>query len=444
MELLSQIKEKCDKVNLQTKLTTREVKYVDGTSGQRTELFIQIPFEREFKNVLVSQQNENLEAIYNSDFEKYKYLKGIEGIYSPELGVIECQIQSDDALRGPGFIFRRLSKYFKAQNIKAEAEGEEKEEEDESYNFEFPSPDENIKILIGQSSTAFSFLSGNKTESIFLRRNLRPYSTIRVEGLKFETHSQAKEGITTLANSVFFQIDLITNIPIHLALERDLQREIRLRRKVAREEINFTAPKFQYDFEAISLFWYARTATTMPLAQFQAFYQVLEFYFPQYSSKEAQERIKNLLKDPTFDRNSDKNVAKILEIVKVTAKGKAIGDERSQLRATIQSCVDLGDLNDFFNEMQERKDFFDDQKKGKSLVSQKVSFNRKDHDIRIDVSSRIYDLRCRIVHTKDDIETELLFPFSLEIANIKFDIDLVEFIARKVLIASCKPLDIKM
>jgi hypothetical protein len=138
------------------------------------------------------------------------------------------------------------------------------------------------------------------------RRQLQKFQTIRLEGLKFETHNQAKELLSTIGNSVFFQIDLITNIPVHLALDRDLQREIRFRRKVVREGVTFTAPKFQYDFEAISLYWYARTCVNMPLLQFLAFYQILEFYFPLYSSKDAQEKVKNLLKDPTFDRQAIK------------------------------------------------------------------------------------------------------------------------------------------
>lgn len=443
MTTLEQIRQKSEAAGLQAKITNRQVSLFDDGTEERTELFIQIPFERETKTVFIDHRFENLNEVLNSNFEKFKFLKGFEAIYSSELGMIECEIQSDDVLRSSGFLFRRLSRFFKPKVVKEESEGDEPEEEEENVSFEFPSPNTRMKIILGESSNAFSFLSGNKRDAVMIRRRLRPYSTIRLEGVKFETHNQAKEIITTIANSVFFQIDLITNIPVHLTLDRDLQREIRVRRKVARGDLNFTAPKFQYDQETISLYWYARTAVNMPLLQFLAFYQILEFYFPQYSSKEAQERIKNLLKDPTFDRNSDKNIAKILEIIKVTAKGKAIGDERSQIKATILSCIDLNDLNDFFGEMEDRKDFFDDQKKGKSLVSQKISFNRKDHDIRIDVANRIYDLRCRIVHTKDDSEIELLLPFSQELAHIKFDIDLAEFLARKVLIASCKPLDPK-
>jgi len=386
----------------------------------------------------------------DSSFLHFKFLKGYEAIYSSKLGIIECEMQSDDILRlGSGFLLRKLYRLFKPKkNInkyqQVLIEPDETESEEEDYTIEFPSPNKKIKIYLRESSTEFSFLCGCKRDSFMFRKKLRPFLTIRIEGLTFETHSQAKELLSNIGNSVFFQIDLLTNIPVHLSSDKDLQREIRLRRKAIEEDLKFVEPKFQYDSESISLYWYARIATNTPLLQYLAFYQVLEFYFPQYSAKEARERIKNLLKDPTFDRNSDKNVTKILDIVKSSAKGKAIGDERSQIRATILNCIDLSDLDDFFKEFEERKDFFDDSKKGKSLVKQKISFNRNDHDIRIDIASRIYELRCRIVHTKEESDVEILLPFSPDLTLIKYDIDLVEFVARKVLIAGCKPLDLNI
>ncbi|MDB4999975.1 MAG: hypothetical protein JWR76_1052 [Mucilaginibacter sp.] len=442
MTLLERIKEKSDYANLISKLSTRTIEWEDAVE-ERTELLIQIPFEREFKTLLIDPKNDSLEKILNSNFEKYKLLKGFEAIYSLELGVIECEIQSDDVLIGVDFLIRKLYRFFNNNDNNDDWESTEREDETETYRIEFPSPDIEVKIIIGESSDTFSFLSGNKRESLMFRKRLRKFQTIRLEGLKFENHNQAKELLSTIGNSVFFQIDLITNIPVHLAFDRDIQRKIRFRRKVAREGLTFTAPRFQYDFEAISLYWYARTSVNMPLLQFLAFYQVLEFYFPVYSSKDAQEKVKTLLKDPTFDKSSDKNIARILEIVKVYGKGKSFGDERSRIRATILACVDQEDLNNFFNENTARKDFFDEQKKSKSLVLQKISFIRKDHDIRLDVANRIYDLRSRVVHTKDDADMELLLPYSTDLAYIKYDIDLIEFLAKKVLIASGKPLHIK-
>ena len=250
--------------------------------------------------------------------------------------------------------------------------------------------------------------------------------------------------LTELGNSVFFQLDLIANIPVYLSLDRDLQREIRLRRRTVKKDLKFTPPKYKYDSEAISLYWYARTSKSMPLLQYLAFYQVLEFYFPQYSYMEAQQKIKNLIKDPTFDTSNDNHLARILDIVKVTSKGKSFGDERTQIKATIQQCVDANELKNFLMESEKMKDFFDIQKKSKSLVKQKISFNKSEQEILIDVSNRIYDLRCRIVHTKDENDSELLLPFSSELAHLKYDIDLIEYIARRVLIAGCRQLELKI
>jgi hypothetical protein len=50
MEILQKIKDKCDQSSLQTKLTTRQVELFDDGTEERTELFIQIPFEKENQN----------------------------------------------------------------------------------------------------------------------------------------------------------------------------------------------------------------------------------------------------------------------------------------------------------------------------------------------------------------------------------------------------------
>ena len=47
----------------------------------------------------------------------------------------------------------------------------------------------------------------------------------------------------------------------------------------------------------------------------------------------------------------------------------------------------------------------------------------------------MYEIRCRIVHTKDEDELDLLLPFSPEIKKIKYDLELIEFLARQAIIA---------
>jgi hypothetical protein len=55
------------------------------------------------------------------------------------------------------------------------------------------------------------------------------------------------------------------------------------------------------------------------------------------------------------------------------------------------------------------------------------------------VADRLYNIRCEIVHTKDDGDADAmqrLLPFTPEAEQIMHDIDLMQFIAEKVLIAS--------
>lgn len=59
--------------------------------------------------------------------------------------------------------------------------------------------------------------------------------------------------------------------------------------------------------------------------------------------------------------------------------------------------------------------------------------------MRAPVADLIYDIRCKIVHTKGENyegEVELLLPFSKEAELLFFDIQLIKYVARKVLIAA--------
>lgn len=57
------------------------------------------------------------------------------------------------------------------------------------------------------------------------------------------------------------------------------------------------------------------------------------------------------------------------------------------------------------------------------------------------MSQRIYEIRCRIVHTKaGEHDVDLLLPFSAEARILAFDLELLEFIVRTALIAGSRPL----
>ena len=60
-------------------------------------------------------------------------------------------------------------------------------------------------------------------------------------------------------------------------------------------------------------------------------------------------------------------------------------------------------------------------------------------------SERVYDIRCKVVHTKNSDgreREEMILPFTKEADLLLDDVELVRFLARRVLIASSVPLRI--
>jgi hypothetical protein len=101
-----------------------------------------------------------------------------------------------------------------------------------------------------------------------------------------------------VANSLFFQIDLLTDISITLVKEKEnrISREtqISMKSSSAKDETKLLAPKREYDDEAMAYYWYAKNTKGMTLLSFLAYYQVIEFYFPKYSALKAKNHIKGI------------------------------------------------------------------------------------------------------------------------------------------------------
>ena len=141
---------------------------------------------------------------------------------------------------------------------------------------------------------------------------------------------------------------------------------------------------------------------------------------------------------PSFNIDKDKDLNRILAVLESTSP--SITDERSQLYATLEECVDSSDLIDFFSPKKTHEFFL---KKNKEITEVIIPLNDKKADIIKSVASRVYDIRCRIVHTKDlSGSTKPLLPNSPGAENLNDDIKLLEFLAIKVIIAASIPLTI--
>ena len=114
------------------------------------------------------------------------------------------------------------------------------------------------------------------------------------------------------------------------------------------------------------------------------------------------------------------------------------GGEKDQLRNAVEQCISSQELRDFLGD-DERMRYYND------LDSQKISTVRLtagSADHRNDVALRVYEIRNRIVHTKSEHENlDPLLPLDPEVDLLRHDIEVVRFLARKVLTASARPLN---
>lgn len=360
--------------------------------------------------------DDSIVEILSIPFEKYTFLDDLEAICSYDDGTIEAGIRPVGPLVGPtSFMYSRL------------------------FGVDRGNKDFNIdtaKIVIEPIQEGFPRIEISQASQVFMRLSRsRVRFSLKLSDCHVTTHDSALALLNKVAGSVLFQLDLLTDVSMNLERERrPFAAGRRVRRKTTLPtELQY--PKTEYDSAPLSLYWYARSAAGMPLLQFLAFYQVIEFYFPIYSQSEAQRKLKAILKDPTFRGDRDTDIAKLLTTIQISRSG-AFGDERSQLRATLMECVDVAALRDFLEEDIERKDFY--LTKARNLPYHKIPLANPSADLRNDVADRVYDIRCKIVHTKSDSKdgsVELLLPFSKEAEQLFFDIELVKYLAQRVLIS---------
>jgi hypothetical protein len=248
------------------------------------------------------------------------------------------------------------------------------------------------------------------------------------------THDDALRLLETVSAAVFFELDLLYDIP--LMLDASSQRRKRLLiRKSQQDARQLKLPKSRYSEDAVSLYSYARSAQAMPLLQFLAYYQVAEFYFRQFTQGEVIQRIKQALRDPQFDLDNDRDVTRLVSLT-AGVSGKPFFSELEQLTTTISGCTDESSLRIFL----ESRPGMLEAMSGKSTIQgvQLLNTNNRNERIIDQVARRIYDIRCRIVHTKEDggrAAQPMLLPFGEEAYALHFDIDLMRFIAQRVLIA---------
>jgi hypothetical protein len=358
---------------------------------------------------------------------------------------IEAQIRTLGPFGPPaGWRLYNLPGVVKGDGRRTDEEADVTERYSDSWDLPLVADaDQGWSASIGPPSERFSiYKSGSGT--------VRTSVTLKIRDVHASRHDEALNLLERLAGAIFFEIDLGYGVSVNLARLAFINRTMRsgggekpLYRPRSLREASADPPRLprnSYPAKPLALYWYARSAANMPLLQYLASYQVLEYYFPTYYQREALDRMKQELLDPRFSPQNDADLIRLLSLA--APQGKSFGSEREQLRATIRACVSVRHLEDYFKD-PDRQGFFS----GKQVINgiNRIDVKNTSADIRDQVSDRIYDIRCRIVHAKSDSGNqypELLLPFSEEAESLVFDIELIQYLAQRILIHQAQPLHV--
>ena len=398
--------------------TKIEIIEVDEGNSEGLDSNLTLSFAKGTHHERVLLWEGELPQLLQQPFERYHFLSDYQSIVSYEDGVVEATLVTTNV-----FVQRLLLQISGAKQI-----GDLQEDGDPA-RYTFPRPMESaIEVSIGFASplhgTLVSSLDPFENDS-----NL----TIRLCNLNITNQEEASTLLERVAHSALFQIDLQHSYLLRLARNSPRRGSFRQKSK-PRSALPF--PSHRYDRDPMALYVYARGALGMPLLQFLAFYQCLEFYFPRYARQEALHALTNVLKDPRFNPHSTTDVERALNVVQRGA-GRDFGNEQSQLKATLHHCVSAEDLREFLQKDEKRKGHLE----GKSIQgAHRVAFKDVKADLHAEVAHRIYDIRCRIVHAKSSgvngREEAPLLPFSNEEDALYYDIQVVQFLAQQALIAA--------
>jgi hypothetical protein len=258
--------------------------------------------------------------------------------------------------------------------------------------------------------------------------------TLKIGGYDIARHDGALATLASMGNAFLFDLDVRYGMALQLVKRRNRLRPHR--QKPVDHAPAF--PRNEYSQEALALYQYGRSSSGLPLLQFLAYYQSLEYFFPVFAREETVNSLRAALLNPRFNPTHDGDVNRLINLAAPAVKA-GIG-ERDQLRATIRASVAASDLRSFIEASSVYQEHFCASKQTIAGAGA-IKLKGDQIDLRDQVSERLYKIRCRVVHTKQDGSgqgEELLLPSSPEVDALGPDIDMLRLIAQQALVARAK------
>lgn len=358
------------------------------------------------------------------------------GIAIPTLGYIEVLIRPNSSVPTPSSAIRSLSRMV-ADEIDIECRHVHDGGGLESLDFtEHRRGEPDVKLHLVGEKACLEVSPPSSTCHILANSGYRgrPRFSYAVkmdfgQSMKLEEIEAAAE---PLLNSLIYELDVRNGTKLRVVRWPSRVNQQRPTRTTRPNRI-VRFPETRIDPEVSVLFGFAGSASGNPPLAFLSYYQVLENFFPVAARRNALRKLELELTDPRFDRHNDKYLMRLLSV----GENAATSSESSQLKVLVEEFVRDSSLRDFFADHDWGKHF---TRNGPIRgVNDNINPENRQTSLSNQVADRVYRIRNRIVHAKDDPKfesTPALLPQSDEAEALGPDIELVRFLAYEVILSA--------
>jgi hypothetical protein len=401
-----------------------------GKGGKSTLIRVDVPAGATTRQILLFDRD--VDRFCRLPLEHLRLSGEYNALMHSDSGLIEVALEYTHSISG-----RESDQYMRVWDIsgaKQSSEGSLALQVKESSLYDCPSgwmlsveDEQGTQIQISPVSQAWADFFGDFS--------LGPVSvTLKVRHAAGAKGPRVDDLLDGVVHDFLFELDYKYAVDLRLE-RRPGARSAKVKRDLSTSEVHY--PGLSYSKEALALFTYGAGAAGFPLLQFLSYYQVLEYFFPIFSTEQVISRVRNHLKDPTWDPFNDRQLTRLIALTAPAHRGNL--SERQQLQLTIERCMSVDQLREFLQSDDMLRSHFE---RKQQVISGVKRLDTSATDLAEHVAGRIYDLRCRIVHTKDSRgvdELELLLPTGPETRALGPEIELVRRIAQAALVHAGKP-----
>ncbi|MFI5491343.1 hypothetical protein [Actinoplanes sp. NPDC051859] len=427
MEPLDIVKMRAQTATIPVDTHVVRIRSARGETDDHVFMTLDLPNGRIARQCVVTA--DSAPTVNDSDFEQWDFLGEYSAFLNRKNGNIEALIRNFSGMPLRVAMERLATQHASSpdeEKVKSVDIGSEQDGKAvDTFRVLLTDPSDKLQVEISEADPTLALFESGSPRSYSLKIKLNNVPTV----------GNALAILKELSTAIFVDLDLTHNVVFGLQITRALASNKRQKSRTSRKKVQPPRlPRLKYSAEAASLYSYGRSATGMPLLEFLAYYQVMEFFFPVYSRQELMQRVRHELLDPRFDPNNDSDLARMLNLLASTGRGGLT--ESDQLRATISRCVDEESLSHFIKDDPDMEEFLTGKQEIKGVRS--INFANRDQKLTDQVAHRLYQIRCRIVHTKEDggpAGSQMMLPFGEEARKMSTDIELARYVAQKVLIA---------